>query len=1791
MKKRVVSILVVLAMLISSFASVAVNVFAEDTYKKVTSAEEITTGKYVLVTDGYAMGAYANGWLAATGLTADGSVTAPEASLVWTVTKNDDGTVKLTDANGVTVAPKGGNNNGIIAADYNWMLTFADGTATFAGTGDDTVTLASNVGSGHQFRAYKNTTAAGYPHQFTMYKLEEAAPAPVEPTPNVVTPDLQKIIDNPGTGTTDDWDDKVLVQNTKCKEAAMQAELIREVPDGKLSTVTLSLYYNASFMIGYPEGKATVLTSTDGTTYTEVGQFYLTPANLGTLDQDPAKMNPGANVTTVMSFAETEATHVKVVLNYGSNAKILGEAPAGNKIFWEFGCVSQFDVSNEKTFVQPETVIVDGKLNEVTWANTDMVVLNGWIGKETADKLLPTGGKAVIYGVRADAENVYIALKAAREWTDIPADLPLTTSTEVDAAVTKGSRIRLWVGGENNAVAGFFDIVRQNGQVKTFFKKVATDKITVAISGDTVEIKLPKTGDVTIGDVAKLNVNYSDNCFGTNGDQYNQLHSSSDPGNAWKESTNYPAYTLADIALAKAVSKDMIISDLGLKYVAQELDHVVALMATTEDTTVGALNAKTSGKANDLNWYYILIFGKDDGKVISTHCELSRNALEDGSKPGIKTDVPVPANSYVLAIRAKEGVWEPDEAAIKSIKVGDVVTLNGVTKTFEEIAALTANEPAGGATFTVAESTEPDPVPPIEQDPDAIVKLDGVLTDEEWKDADTVSSGLWQKTGDTDPQPAINTQYSVRADDKYVYVALKADKPWEYEKPYAAPDYQTHATNFRIWFVGDKNYDAPIQYFDVYNENGTLKYYLAKEETDKIVAAADTKADTIAVEFRFEKATVNADKALKMMITYSSPYVTDGEKKGYNAFHITKADKLDGTWWNDSHLYTEHNLVEDEPAPVDPLPEGAIVISHAGYAHGDATAAIIMAGDGMTVAELTARGVKEKNLEYWTVLVVDENNTVTAVYPAAGGSNKLNVVCPTGGYLLAAWQSEATQASLDALNMVKYGDVITLYNVDLAAVRELSGNVALENAGFTYVTPEPDPNDKSLTVRISGVNNYTWGERNGMIVTEVGQNAVTTAGKYGCQYWRAIKVDNVDGKLTVTSIQENGIVKTDVVSEGGFIVYVFSGDADYNNALAVNVGDVVTASFDWTQKVDSKIPVGALTFTNAEIQQDPDAIVKLDGVLTDEEWKDADTVSSGLWQNSKDTDPQPAIEAQYSVRADDKYVYVALKVNRPWEYKDKTYQTGSTFFRIWFLGDANYAEEGKRQFFDVAYNSKGGFNYYLAKVATDKIVAAADTTAETIAIEFRFEKATVNADKALKMMVTYSSPYVTDGDKVAYNAYHLTKKEAFTSTWSGDASMYTEHKLVEDEPAPEDVNLALGLDGGVKVFHANYTADLTDGIAAEALTFDNNWFDFYHNVDANGNDVEGTNAPKGVGTLVYDLGGNSTVNKVRVHAALCNKWGVTAPESITVYVSADGTNYTQFATKSYKTPEDANNTTTSWEEFVGTSCEARYVKIEVKLSGVHAFLNEVEILGQKGEEPPVDPDAELVGPDNENANFNVTVTAPETYVAGGTVKVTIGIKDVKVPMSLVMFNLCYDKDKVEAIVKNDGETNDAMLAFLTKHPEGWDDSVCALDEETGCYTLAFMNTDCAHEAKDGEIEITVEFRVKEDATGDIKFWVPSATVMGGCGMQAEQVAGNGGIATVTFSEALLGDINLDGLVDEFDYILLKRQVLGVIDLEETDPLSYRACFINGDNEIDEFDYILLKRLVLGVITADQIKNS
>ena len=166
-----------------------------------------------------------------------------------------------------------------------------------------------------------------------------------------------------------------------------------------------------------------------------------------------------------------------------------------------------------------------------------------------------------------------------------------------------------------------------------------------------------------------------------------------------------------------------------------------------------------------------------------------------------------------------------------------------------------------------------------------------------------------------------------------------------------------------------------------------------------------------------------------------------------------------------------------------------------------------------------------------------------------------------------------------------------------------------------------------------------------------------------------------------------------------------------------------------------------------------------------------------------------------------------------------------------------------------------------------------------------------------------------------------------------------------EEPKPEEItfegeNIALNkpytLSGKLGTGYGNYTAKLTDGKATTTLTYDNNWFSFFNSTSLS---EEELNVENGIAFAIIDLGESKSIEGVRAHICNGGTAGINAPHSAKVYVSENGTDFTEAAVITIASDPSAIYWT-------GASLEgktARYVKFEFKPNGLFVFINELEV--------------------------------------------------------------------------------------------------------------------------------------------------------------------------------------------------------------------------------------------------------
>ena len=315
------------------------------------------------------------------------------------------------------------------------------------------------------------------------------------------------------------------------------------------------------------------------------------------------------------------------------------------------------------------------------------------------------------------------------------------------------------------------------------------------------------------------------------------------------------------------------------------------------------------------------------------------------------------------------------------------------------------------------------------------------------------------------------------------------------------------------------------------------------------------------------------------------------------------------------------------------------------------------------------------------------------------------------------------------------------------------------------------------------------------------------------------------------------------------------------------------------------------------------------------------------------------------------------------------------------------------------------------------------------------------------------------------------------------------------------------------------TAPLTDGQACNEVKFDNNWFAFcLHEGDY------GINAPDGVGSVVIDLESTYDINSIKVNTVVGENVegsGINCPEKISAYISdtADG-DFTYLGDLTIG--ESANSVT--WAE-LSAEATGRFVKIEVILNGNFAFINEIAVYGEDASQdapskptndqvdpdPTPDPDPEppfdeLLGEENEDSEFTMDITAPESYVAGEEVVVTVTVNNANIALQHVNGRLYFDTDVLgfDFGLTEDKELRGSLVDFAE-----WED-FCALekDENGNWYvhiqalTAGYYDNDgnviYTDNLNDGDITFNIKFIALEDATYDTIVYIPHNTVIGYC---------------------------------------------------------------------------------------------
>ncbi len=402
--------------------------------------------------------------------------------------------------------------------------------------------------------------------------------------------------------------------------------------------------------------------------------------------------------------------------------------------------------------------------------------------------------------------------------------------------------------------------------------------------------------------------------------------------------------------------------------------------------------------------------------------------------------------------------------------------------------------------------------------------------------------------------------------------------------------------------------------------------------------------------------------------------------------------------------------------------------------------------------------------------------------------------------------------------------------------------------------------------------------------------------------------------------------------------------------------------------------------------------------------------------------------------------------------------------------------------------------------------------------------------KAANVKFTDYSQFVLDNLRAAYDVAStvVANKEA-TAKEIKDA--YNELLYWYELSGDREVNVAYGKDytsssNSNPAYVDTDGVELTDGILG-------NGADGHSPTWAGYNGAAG-----GKYEFVIDLGEKfENIGSFGVNALQLDGWGIAVPKSVKVYVSDDNENWTEAASLDVSADiygskeQDAHDITVK----PASAVSGRYVKFELTAVKAHLFVSELA----------VNIDFAAIDEGLYLTAFNTSILADYTSIfTSGTI--TGASHNPKWTQNIWLE--WYEPIGAYVVTKNTfggGSFSDYTLK------EG--EIIIAVHHDSD---VALMNQNLAKAAKVGDILVLNGIDV-ENLTTDIG-------------------------AYFYFEDGYKpGDVNMNGEIDATDYLMIRRAVLGLVELDKEQT---RLADVNGNGKIDANDYIMVKRAFLGTYT-------
>lgn len=221
----------------------------------------------------------------------------------------------------------------------------------------------------------------------------------------------------------------------------------------------------------------------------------------------------------------------------------------------------------------------------------------------------------------------------------------------------------------------------------------------------------------------------------------------------------------------------------------------------------------------------------------------------------------------------------------------------------------------------------------------------------------------------------------------------------------------------------------------------------------------------------------------------------------------------------------------------------------------------------------------------------------------------------------------------------------------------------------------------------------------------------------------------------------------------------------------------------------------------------------------------------------------------------------------------------------------------------------------------------------------------------------------------------------------------------------------------------------------------------------------------------------------------------------------------------------------------------------------------------------------IVGNEVSSVTVAGSVLDSDAYVSGfGNYNLNVGSNDITV-----------------TVTAGNGETQDYVISIVRedKAPEPEPEPEPTPDPEPDVAYPGFSTTLSVDEDEKYISGLTVSGYVQDVLDKIDNYNGAYSKILNKNGNEKDGLVGTGDIL-ITYNSSgeevsryeivLYGDANGDGEVDLFDFVVVKRSILGI---SEPSGIYWKAADCNKDGEIDLFDFVVIKRYILGLGDVNQ----